>query len=118
MLESNNMKKTTVLVVAVFATVMIIGPSMSNIENVFAKQKYNDWEDCRDDHSKNWCKNYFRHHNDDDNGNGNKASQGIGQSQSSSQNSQVVSGGNTVGSGNNFNLQNQVNTGNNALAQR
>ena len=49
---------------------------------------------------------------------GNKASQGIGQSQSSSQNSQVVSGGNTVGSGNNFNFQNQVNTGNNALAQR
>jgi hypothetical protein len=29
-----------------------------------------------------------------------------------------VSGGNTVGSGNNFNFQNQVNTGNNALAQQ
>ncbi|CAN5647196.1 hypothetical protein BH23THE1_BH23THE1_26000 [soil metagenome] len=42
MLESNNMKKTTVLVVAVFATVMIMGPSISNIENVFAKQKYDD----------------------------------------------------------------------------
>ena len=48
----------------------------------------------------------------------NTANQGIGQSQSSSQNSQVVSGGDTVGSGNNFNFQNQVNTGNNALAQR
>ncbi len=38
--------------------------------------------------------------------------------QSSGQNSQVVSGGDTVGSGNNFNFQNQVNTGNNALAQQ
>ena len=100
------MKKTTVLVVAVFATVMIIGPSMSNIENVLAKQKYNDWEDCRDNHSKNWCKIYFRHHNDDDNGNGNKASQGIGQSQSSSQNSQCVSGGSTRASCNNISVRN------------
>ena len=118
MLRSKHTKKTALLVVAVFATVMIMGPSISGINSVLAKQKYNDWEDCRDDHSKNWCKNYFRHHNDNNNGNGNKASQGIGQSQSSSQNSQVVSGGNTVGSGNNFNFQNQVNTGNNALAQR
>ena len=112
-------KQASIAVLAVvFATVMIIGPSISNIQYIFAKQKYSDWEDCRDDHSKNWCKNYFKHHDDDDNGNGNRASQGIGQSQSSSQNSQVVSGGNTVGSGNNFNFQNQVNTGNNALAQR
>ncbi|CAN5647138.1 hypothetical protein BH23THE1_BH23THE1_25990 [soil metagenome] len=69
-----------------------------------------------DDHSKNWCKYYFKYHND--NGDGNEARQGIGQSQSSSQNSQVVSGGNTVGSGNNINFQNQVYTGNIALAQR
>ncbi len=48
---------------------------------------------------------------------GNVAEQSISQSQSSSQNSQVVSGGDTVGSGNNINVQNQENSGNNALAQ-
>jgi hypothetical protein len=54
---------------------------------------------------------------DDDNNGGNSAEQSISQSQSSSQNSQVVSGGDTIGSGNNINVQNQENTGNNALAQ-
>ncbi|CAN5819547.1 hypothetical protein BH23THE1_BH23THE1_25030 [soil metagenome] len=53
----------------------------------------------------------------DDNNKGNSASQGIGQSQSSKQNSQVVSGGNTEDSGNNLSFQNQENSGNNALAQ-
>ena len=57
--------------------------------------------------------NHHHHHN-----NGNSASQSISQSQKSSQNSQVVSGGDSIGSGNNFNFQNQVNTGNNALAQQ
>lgn len=50
-------------------------------------------------------------------GKSNSASQSISQSQSSSQNSQVVSGGDSVLSGNNVNVQAQVNTGNNALAQ-
>jgi hypothetical protein len=53
---------------------------------------------------------------DDGNG-GNTAEQSISQSQSSSQNSQVVSGDDTIGSGNNINVQNQENTGNNAAAQ-
>jgi succinate dehydrogenase/fumarate reductase-like Fe-S protein len=48
---------------------------------------------------------------------GNSADQSISQSQSSSQNSQVVSGGDTIGSGNNINVQSQENTGSNALAQ-
>jgi hypothetical protein len=48
----------------------------------------------------------------------NRASQGISQYQSSVQNSQVVSGGDTVGSGNNINFQNQLNTGNTALSQQ
>ena len=52
-----------------------------------------------------------------DGNSGNSADQIISQSQSSSQNSQVVSGGDTIGSGNNINVQNQENTGNNALAQ-
>ena len=47
----------------------------------------------------------------------NSADQSISQSQSSEQNSQLVSGGNTVGSGNNINVQSQINTGNNAAAQ-
>ena len=47
----------------------------------------------------------------------NKAKQSIDQSQSSSQNSQVVSGADTIGSGNNINVQSQENTGSNALAQ-
>jgi hypothetical protein len=47
----------------------------------------------------------------------NKAKQIIKQSQKSSQNSQVVSGGSTLFSGNNLNFQFQSNTGNNALAQ-
>jgi len=56
--------------------------------------------------------------NDDDDDGGNSASQAIVQSQSSRQNSQVVSGGDTENSGNNFNFQNQENSGNNALAQQ
>jgi hypothetical protein len=48
---------------------------------------------------------------------GNSAEQSISQSQSSKQNSQVVSGGDTIGSGNNVNVQSQTNTGSNAAAQ-
>ncbi|MDN5846824.1 MAG: hypothetical protein L0H53_11185, partial [Candidatus Nitrosocosmicus sp.] len=55
---------------------------------------------------------------DHDDGDGNSASQAIGQSQSSEQNSQVVSGDDTVASGNNINLQNQENSGSNAAAQQ
>ena len=54
----------------------------------------------------------------DDDGDGNSASQAIVQSQSSEQNSQVVSGGDSIGSGNNFNFQNQENEGNNAIGQQ
>ena len=118
MFRSNNTKSTTVLIAVALATVMIMGPQISNVGNVIAKQKYNDWDDCRDDHSKNWCKKYFKNHDDDNDDDGNRASQGIGQSQSSSQNSQIVSGGDSIGSGNNFSFQNQENSGNNALAQQ
>ncbi len=119
MYRSNNIKNTAVIMVTALATIMIMGPAISSIGDVLAKQKYDDWEDCRDDHSKNWCKKYFKNHNDDDDDDGgNRASQGIGQSQSSSQNSQVVSGGDSIGSGNNFNFQNQENSGSNAIAQQ
>ena len=55
---------------------------------------------------------------DKDDDGGNSASQIIAQVQESIQNSQVVSGGDTDNSGNNFNFQNQNNEGNNALAQQ
>jgi hypothetical protein len=55
---------------------------------------------------------------DSDDDDGNRASQAIVQSQYSKQNSQVVSGGDSIGSGNNFNFQNQENEGNNALGQQ
>ncbi len=48
---------------------------------------------------------------------GNFADQSISQSQSSNQNTHVVSGGDTIGSGNNINVQNQENSGSNAAAQ-
>ena len=54
---------------------------------------------------------------DNDDHGGNSADQSISQSQSSNQNSQVVSGGDTIGSGNNINVQNQENSGSNAAAQ-
>ena len=47
----------------------------------------------------------------------NKAKQIIEQSQKSKQNSQVVSGGSSFLSGNNFNFQDQSNKGNNAFGQ-
>jgi len=47
----------------------------------------------------------------------NKAKQIISQSQKSKQNSQVVSGGDSILSGNNLNIQLQGNTGSNSLAQ-
>ena len=126
-----NTKTTSLMVVAIFATVMVLGPATSTFNSVSAhygvsldKCKYDD--DYYDD-SKKDCKKNFKAHDedrddyhddkDDDGNKGNSASQGIGQSQSSSQNSQVVSGGDTQDSGNNFSFQNQENSGNNALAQ-
>ncbi len=81
------------VIVAVFATALIMGPTLLSIDGAFATQKYKNWDDCREDHSKNWCKKYFKKHDNDDKNGGNQASQAIGQSQSSSQNSQCVSGG-------------------------
>ena len=54
---------------------------------------------------------------DDDDDDGNNSNQGIGQSQSSRQNSQCVSGEDAIVSCDNVSFQNQVNSGNNALAQ-
>ena len=147
MLKSKNTNKTTlVLVVAVLAAIMTLGPAVSNVQSAFATNGVNseqckDDEDYYEDNEKACDKDLRLHygedydgdfgsktidddddddddHDDGDNGDGNKASQGIGQSQSSEQNSQVVSGDDTEDSGNNFSFQNQENSGNNAAAQR
>jgi hypothetical protein len=147
MLKSNNTKLNAVLVVAVFAIAMTLGPAISNFQTAFAHYGV-DIEQCKDDEdyyedNEEACDKNLRAHYDDDydgnfgsksidddnddhddhddhddnNGNGNSASQGIGQSQSSSQNSQCVSGDDTNDSCNNVSVQNQDNDGNNAAAQ-
>jgi hypothetical protein len=144
MLKSNNIKLNAVLVVAVFAIAMTLGPAISNFQTAFAHYGV-DIDQCKDDEdyyedNEEACDKNLRAHYDDDydgdfgsksidddnddnedhddnNGNGNSASQGIGQSQSSSQNSQCVSGDDTNDSCNNVSVQNQDNDGNNAAAQ-
>ncbi len=58
------------------------------------------------------------HNHDDDDDDGNSASQIIHHIQRSIQNSQVVSGDDIEDSGNNFNFQNQGNSGSNAAGQQ
>jgi hypothetical protein len=121
MLKSKNTNKTTlVLVVAILAAIMTFGPSVSNFQTAMAHYGV-DKDDCKDDkdyyedHEEACDKNLKEHYGKDYDGN--FASQAIGQEQDSEQNSQVVSGGDSVASGNNINFQNQENSGNNALAQ-
>lgn len=142
MFRSNSTKAIAVLVVTVFAGLMTLGPAASNFQVALAhygvdKDQCKDDEDYYEDNKKDCDKNLREHYgedydgdfgsksidedddndNDDNNGNGNSAVQAIGQSQSSIQSSQVASGDDTEASGNNLNLQNQENTGNNAAAQ-
>jgi len=135
MLRSKNTKLTALLLVAVFAISMTVGPAISNFQTAFAHygvdiDQCKDDEDYYEDNEEACDKNLRAHYDedydgdygsksiDDDNDNGgNKASQGIGQSQSSKQNSQCISGDDTDVSCNNISLQNQENSGNNALAQ-
>ncbi len=121
MLKSKNTNKTTlVLIVAILAAIMTVGPSVSNFQSVFAHYGV-DKDDCKndkdyyEDHEDACDKNLKKHYGKDYDGN--FASQAIGQEQDSEQNSQVVSGEDTVASGNNINIQNQENSGNNVLAQ-
>ncbi len=94
-----NKKQISILaVVTAIAIVMTLSPIGMNFSNNIAFAGGKD-------------------HDKDDDGDGNSASQIITQVQRSIQNSQVVSGGDTDDSGNNFNFQNQENEGNNAAAQ-
>ena len=96
-----------------------ISQSQSSVQNALCASGGTTFLSCNNinfQNQKNTGNNALAQNDDDDNG-GNSADQSISQSQSSSQNNQVVSGGDTIGSGNNINVQNQENTGNNALAQ-
>ena len=92
--------------------------SIQNSQVVSGGDTENSGNNFNFQNQENSGNNALAQDSDDDNGDGNSASQAIVQSQSSEQNSQVVSGGDTRGSGNNFNFQNQENSGNNALGQQ
>jgi hypothetical protein len=100
-----------------------ISQSQSSVQNALCASGGTAFLSCNNvsfQNQKNSGNNALAQQDDDDydDGNGgNTAEQSISQSQSSSQNSQVVSGDDTIGSGNNINVQNQENTGNNAGAQ-
>jgi hypothetical protein len=93
--------------------------SIQNSQVVSGGDTENSGNNFNFQNQENSGNNALAQSNDDDgDDDGNSASQAIVQSQSSRQNSQVVSGGDTEDSGNNFNFQNQENSGNNALAQQ
>ena len=99
-----------------------ISQSQSSIQNALCASGGTTFLSCNNisfQNQKNTGNNALaQQDDDDDDGNaGNFAKQSIGQSQSSEQNSQVVSGGDTIDSGNNINVQNQENSGSNAAAQ-
>ncbi len=96
-----------------------ISQSQASVQNALCASGGTTFLSCNNvsfQNQKNSGNNALAQDDDDDNG-GNSAEQSISQSQSSEQNSQVVSGGDTIGSGNNFSFQNQENSGSNAAAQ-
>ena len=97
-----------------------ISQSQASVQNALCASGGTTFLSCNNinlQNQKNTGNNALAQDDDDDNG-GNSADQSISQSQSSEQNSQVVSGRDTIGSGNNINVQNQENSGSNAVAQR
>lgn len=140
MLKSIDTKLTTVFVVAVIAALMTFGPATSSYQSAFAHYGV-DSDQCKDDEdyyedNEEACDKNLRVHygedydgdfgsksinDDDDNDNndddGNSSNQGIGQNQDNEQNAQCVSGEDAIVSCDNVSFQNQVNSGNNALAQ-
>ncbi len=97
-----------------------ISQSQASVQNALCASGGTTFLSCNNvsfQNQKNTGKNALAQ-DDDDNDNGdNFAKQSISQSQSSEQNSQVGSGGDTISSGNNINVQNQENSGDNAAAQ-
>ena len=97
-----------------------ISQSQASVQNALCASGGTTFLSCNNvsfQNQKNSGNNALAQDDDDDDNGGNFADQSISQSQSSEQNSQVVSGGDTIGSGNNINVQNQENSGSNAAAQ-
>jgi hypothetical protein len=96
--------------IAVVSLVLAVIPTVvtSDINLAFA-HSCNDEEHNHDDDGDG---------DNDRNGNSNEAEQEISQEQSSVQNSQVVSGGDSIASGNNIGLFFNDNVGNSALGQQ
>ena len=97
-----------------------IGQSQSSDQNALCVSGSGTFDSCNNFNAQNQQNsgNNALAQQDGSGSGGNSANQGIGQSQSSNQGSDVVSGGNTAGSGNNANIQSQTNTGNNAAVQK
>ncbi|HYF98451.1 MAG TPA: hypothetical protein VD815_00010 [Candidatus Saccharimonadales bacterium] len=97
-----------------------ISQSQASVQNALCASGGTTFLSCNNvifQNQKNTGNNALAQDDDDDGNGGNSAEQSISQSQSSKQNSQVVSGGDTIGSGNNINVQSQTNSGSNAAAQ-
>ncbi|MDQ2684774.1 MAG: hypothetical protein M3Y25_02890 [Thermoproteota archaeon] len=98
-----------------------ISQSQASVQNALCVSGKTTFLSCNNvsfQNQKNTGNNALAQQGDDDDDNGgNSAKQSISQSQSSSQNSQVVSDGDTIDSGNNINVQKQENSGSNAAAQ-
>jgi hypothetical protein len=97
-----------------------ISQSQASVQNALCASGGTTFLSCNNvsfQNQKNTGNNALAQDDDDDGNGGNFAKQSISQSQSFEQNSQVVSGGDTIGSGNNINVQNQENSGSNAAAQ-
>ena len=96
-----------------------ISQSQASVQNALCTSGGTTFLSCNSvsfQNQKNTGNNALAQDDDDEKG-GNSVEQGISQSQTSNQNSQVVSGGDTLGSGNNINVQNQENSGSNAASQ-
>ena len=97
-----------------------ISQSQASVQNALCASGGTAFLSCNNvsfQNQKNTGNNALAQDDDDDDNGGNFADQSISQSQSSIQYSQVASGGDSIGSGNNINVQNQENSGSNAAAQ-
>jgi hypothetical protein len=97
-----------------------IEQSQSSVQNALCVSGSGTFVSCNNlsfQNQKNTGNNALAQQGGNGKGSGNSAEQSISQSQSSEQSSQVVSGGDTIGSGNNINVQSQTNSGSNAAAQ-
>ena len=97
-----------------------IEQSQASVHNALCVSGSGTFVSCNNlsfQNQKNTGNNALAQQGENGKGSGNSAEQSISQSQSSEQNSQVVSGGDTFGSGNNVNTQSQTNSGSNAAAQ-